>query len=714
MLVVVLAVWLLPHIVWAGLEELARSQSWPKVLEVATRRAQQLPLSAKESLIAAQAARELGEVEAEKTFLRQAAAGDDDSLTRLAEVQLAAILGAESPDPAIELTLPSLRGAPSWQVREAAAESAARALKGDVGPDQRRSLEGVASKLPRELRRRLELALALNDGQDRRQRLAALLAESTVDLVALEAASAIAAYDPLSPTEQWRIAKTMYRHALYGEAEPLLDHLEGDAHPSIPAAEVAFLRGRCAFRQGRWEEAISWYRKAIPRTRSADGRADLEVHIGRCYELNQQMDEAVAAAQRAVRLKTTDDRRLFLARLRLRRAEPQLAAQGLAQLRGRAARDRGDLMLGAYALASSDLVAARGRLDTVRRDPWAGPAAVLVAGLDRARGATTEVLQTLEGNASSLDAFWAAEARTIMASLPTGSIETWRARQRAEIERAKGASLWRALGRWATLEPDGEQLTAIRLQVSSACGLSGASDAPEFPPGLAARLWAIGLEGAAIRWDPAGMPRDDTAESTWSAQQMLTFGLPWGALRTADGAWRQAGSGVPVRAFPENFQKLLFPLPNPLLVKKTAAAAGVPWSLLAAVAREESRWDPHALSAVGARGLVQLMPATASVVAASLREPSPSPQDLFDPAVSLKLGAAEIERLLRVFSGRRAAAVAAYNAGEDQARLWLDQCGAECTDALYLVNISFSTTRVYTAEVLASASTYEALYGVGN
>ncbi len=45
---------------------------------------------------------------------------------------------------------------------------------------------------------------------------------------------------------------------------------------------------------------------------------------------------------------------------------------------------------------------------------------------------------------------------------------------------------------------------------------------------------------------------------------------------------------------------------------RSGEAGGVDWNLLAAVAREESRWDPGALSAVGARGLVQLMPATAS------------------------------------------------------------------------------------------------------
>lgn len=702
----------LPSSPMGGLEELARSESWEKILQVAARRAHQLPLSAEQSLIAAQAAREMGDEESEKAFLRVVAGGDDKDLARLAEVQLAEVLCVTSPDSAVQLALPSLRGAPSWQVRESATESAARALANKVGPDQRRSLESVVSKLPHSLRRRLALGLALSDEQGERQRLADLLAGSTRDLVALEAADALKKYQGLSSVEQWRVAKTLYRHALYGEAVPLLDGLASGKHSSIPAEEVAFLRGRCAFRQGRWEDAISWYRKAMPRTRSADGRADLEVHIGRCYELSGQMDEAVAAAQRAVRLKTTDDRRLFLARLRLRRSEPELAAQGIVHLRGRAARDRADLMLGAYALAHGDRQMARRRLASVRREPWIGPAAVLTARLDSEDGAVGQTVQMLESNAASLDAFWAAEARAVMATLPASSIEAWRAQQREEVQKSTGSAQWRALGRWGALETDPDRLTAIRLQVSSTSGLGGESGTPTFPPGLAARLWKTGLERAAIRWDSSGVPRGDAAASAWSAEKMLAFGMPWRALRTADGAWRQAGAGVPLRAFPESFQKLLFPLPDPPLVRRVAADMGVPWSLLAAVVREESRWDPRALSAVGARGLVQLMPATAAVVAQSLGEIPPQPEELFDPAVSLRLGAAEVGRLLRAFSGRQAPAIAAYNAGEDQARLWLDQCGGGCTDALYLVNISFSATRDYTGAVMASASSYASLYDV--
>jgi soluble lytic murein transglycosylase len=140
-------------------------------------------------------------------------------------------------------------------------------------------------------------------------------------------------------------------------------------------------------------------------------------------------------------------------------------------------------------------------------------------------------------------------------------------------------------------------------------------------------------------------------------------------------------------------------------------ANGVPWSLLAGLAREESRWEPRAVSKVGARGLMQLMPSTAIDVAARRGELQPTADQLFDPAVSLRLGAAEMGRLLEVFGGRWASAVAAYNAGEAQARQWLDHCGSGCTEELYVANIAFTATRGYVRNVLAAATVYSELYG---
>ena len=710
-LILLAVVVLMASSAWAGLEDLARAADWERVLAIAARRADQLPLNPTEAMIAARAARAVGDPRAERGFLEIAAGATDEELQRLADVQLAELVGAEEPERAVTLALPAFGRENPWQVRAVATEVSQSAVKVGIEAAQRASLEGSLRKLSRSLRRKLELTLALSDPQNGRYRLERLLAASTRDLVALEAAGALEAVENPTSKERWRVAQTLYRHAMYDRAAPILEQLVKVRDGSIPHDEVAFLRGRCAFRRDRWQEAIEWYQKALSWERSVEKKADIEVHIGRCYELEGNLDNAVDAAVRAVRLKTTDDRRLFLARLRLRRGETDLAEQGLSRLRSRNDRARGEMMLALDAIKRGDGIAAQRRLENVRRSPWTIPAAVLNAELAAKNGDLGVALERLDRIKGPVDDFWVNQARLVMGGLPQAQIESWRLRKEQEVKDADGSSMWRALGRWAILEPDPAELRLIRGMVDAAFATFGSATKPVFSGGLAAELWTIGLERDAARWDPAGWPRGNAVESAWTASKMLEYGFPWRSTRVADGAWRQAGSEVPPSVLPENLRRALYPLPEPVQVRKAAANGGVHWSLLAGVAREESRWDPRALSAAGARGLVQLMPSTAVAVAAASGLSRPSADDLFDPSLNLRLGATELGRLIETFGGRWAPAVAAYNAGEIQARLWLDQCGSDCTSALYLQNISFGSTRAYTAGVLAAALSYGELYG---
>jgi soluble lytic murein transglycosylase len=696
---------------WAGLEDLARSGEWRRVLEVASRRADQLPLNPSEAMIAARAAREVDNTKAEIEYLEIATGAAHEQFRQLAEVRLAELVSADEPELAVILAMPAFGRDHPWQVRALATEVSRSAIDVGIEPDLRTALENSQRKLTRSLRRKLELSLALSDPENGRARLERLLATSTRDLVALEAAEALNSFEEPTPKERWRVARALYRHAMYDRAAPIFEMLVQIGDGSVPRGEAAYLRGRCAFRRGRWGEAVEWYRKALSWERSLDKKAEIEVHIGRCHELDGDLEKAVDAAVRAVRLKTTDDRRLFLARLRLRRGEPELAANGIRKLRSRSNRARGEVMLAVDELKRGDSTAAQNRLEKVRRSPWSAPAAVLAAELAAQKGDADMALELLERVDGSVNGFWLHQARLVMGGLPQEQIEAWRLRREQDIKSAAEGSVWRALGRWAVLEPDPAELRLLRGMVDAAFASFGSDGHPAFSSGLAAELWTIGLEREAARWDPGGWPRSNAVASAWTASQMLEHGFPWHSTRVADGAWRQAGSEVPTSVLPEDLRRALFPLPEPALVREAAAGGGVHWSLLAGVAREESRWDPHALSAVGARGLVQLMPSTAQAVADSAGLPSPTADGLFDPGRNLRLGSIELGRLIETFDGRWAPAVAAYNAGEVQARHWLDQCGPDCTTTLYLMNISFGSTRAYTAGVLAAAASYEELYG---
>jgi soluble lytic murein transglycosylase-like protein len=507
-----------------------------------------------------------------------------------------------------------------------------------------------------------------------------------------------------------QVAETLYRHALYREATPLLEALAGMRERSIPRWKVAYLRGRCAFRSGDWEGAIQWYRQALSQASGRERTAELQVHLARALELGGRLQEAIDAARRAVRLRTTDDRRLFLARLRLRQGRPDLARLGISRARGWSRRERGEVMLALDELARGHAEAAVRRLGGVRHRRWKGPSAVVAAQVSVAGQNWKAALAHLEGSAPSLHGYWAWAAREVMRLLPAETLASWRQSRRQELETASARGRRRALAHWSTLEIDPLQVRALSQLVAAEVGLGESQPAPSFPAGLADQLWRLGLPAEAVRWDPSGMPHQDAASLLWSARSFLRLGVPWRAIRSADDSWRRAGSDLPLRSYPVSLQEPYFPLPLPQAVRQAADRAGVPWSLLAAVVYEESRWRPDALSSVGARGLMQLMPATAAEVASRLELEPPEIDDLFDPQLALTLGSAELARLLEVFDGRRAAAVAAYNAGQAQAHLWLEQCGQDCSEERYVLGITFSSTRAYTAKVLAAAGAYAELY----
>jgi len=691
------------------LVELADSGQWERLLLVANRRAEQLPLQPEEALLAAAAARAVGDRPAELRHLRRAAGGGP--LADVARLELAEALVGSEPAQALDLALPFLGTAETGPMREAAVAVAADALSIGVDAAARSAVERSLRRLPDELRRRLELPLARIDARGGRARLVRLLHAASGDLVALEAARTLQGLGDLTAEERWLVANSLFQHALYREAEQIFDELDGTTSHAIPSWEVAFLAGRCAFREGRWDEAAARYRVALTRASGAERRAELDVHLARAHELAGRLDDAVEPAVRAVTTRPSDDRRLFLARLRLRLDQPEQARAGIEQLRGRSARARGELLLATYDLRHQRWEAARRRLEAMHGGPARGPAAVLAAGLAIDAGDAAAAVQLLDRAAGTLDPFWAERARAQMARLDQAVLGAWRERCATALAAAEPAARRPLLARWAALELDPEVLARLQQEAGASAGLLDDGLTPVFPDGPAERLWRSGLRRGAARWDPAGFPRRSAAEALWTAEQLLEYGAPERGLRAADAAWRMAGADLPARAYPERLQRALHPLPFPGPTWRSAVAAEVPWTLVSGVAREESRWEAAAISEVGARGLMQLMPATADGVAALHGLPPPTLERLFEPELSLELGARELGRLYRAFESQPAPAAAAYNAGEAQARLWLAECGAPCPSERYVVSISFSVTSRYTRDVLAAAATYGELYG---
>ena len=136
----------------------------------------------------------------------------------------------------------------------------------------------------------------------------------------------------------------------------------------------------------------------------------------------------------------------------------------------------------------------------------------------------------------------------------------------------------------------------------------------------------------------------------------------------------------------------------------------VPSTELMAIARRESAFFPEARSPVGARGLMQIMPATGKQVASELGQPH-SNADLYTVEHNVLLGSAYYRQLLDRFDNNRVYALAAYNAGPHRVDRWRNDEGEGLPVDMWIDTIPFQETRKYVKNVLAYNVVFQYLLG---
>jgi soluble lytic murein transglycosylase len=137
--------------------------------------------------------------------------------------------------------------------------------------------------------------------------------------------------------------------------------------------------------------------------------------------------------------------------------------------------------------------------------------------------------------------------------------------------------------------------------------------------------------------------------------------------------------------------------------------------LVLAMARQESAFEREAVSRTGARGLMQLMPSTASHIAKTMQLPFSADRLLTDSRYNLTLGRAYLDELLSRFAGSYVLSIASYNAGPGRVGEWIETFGDPRTKSVdvidWIESIPFAETRNYVQRVLENLQIYRVRLG---
>jgi soluble lytic murein transglycosylase len=155
--------------------------------------------------------------------------------------------------------------------------------------------------------------------------------------------------------------------------------------------------------------------------------------------------------------------------------------------------------------------------------------------------------------------------------------------------------------------------------------------------------------------------------------------------------------------------RIIYPFPYREQIEAEARRQGVDPFLVAGLIRQESMFNPQAVSPAGAIGLMQVMPATGRALARDAGIRNFNPNQLRDPAVNIPLGVRYIGQLLRTYGNRTTDMLAAYNAGAGRLARWraFPEYG---DDDLFAERIPFAETRDYVKIVQQNGRLYGALY----
>jgi len=608
-----------------------------------------------------------------------------------------------------------------------------------------RLLGGIfPERLATPLRRSILLAMAdcalrRDQRELARNLLVKILVENRQDEPGRDAAERLVGL--ISDQEQGRapmlLGLTFHLHQELARAQMLLRRAlgRGDALSQEDTRETLYIQANTQLAQQSYGPAAVLFGEVAQGARSLRERARALYQQGRSYELMGQWMPAAALSFRAAYAADPSGEwsaPALLSALRLEwRSGNEASAATLFYILAARPEWNATLLRAGLFMAASDIV--RGRND--RAHDWVDrilPASPddrielaywrgRLAELDKdSAGAIRFYLEALRGDPYHP---LARMARARLAAEPLERLAAQQGRRLAASSRPQDLySAWLLLGDHD--EPAQLALRRLRQSLSTDRATAPYMKLAEVPiprwplwqkPLLRPedKLLALGLwhEGAPAVRDQ--FPASDPSLSLTGSLFLARNGETARSIQLAEILRRRAPGRVPLELQPRVLHVALYPFPYRDLLLAQGRLRGVDPSLLAAVIREESLFDPNALAPNAARGLFQFNLPAARRVAALIALPV-APDDLYRPETSAALGATALAALLRLFNdgneGSDAMAVAAFNAGEPQAMLWRTYCYSPGHLDEYFTKMGSDATRAYLRRVLTSRAHYEELY----
>lgn len=237
------------------------------------------------------------------------------------------------------------------------------------------------------------------------------------------------------------------------------------------------------------------------------------------------------------------------------------------------------------------------------------------------------------------------------------------------------------------------------------------------PPEDDVRVQKSQLLANAALYDFAVKELQESAANSpaWLAKSLADIFNDAGSYIRAIEALKRAVPGyfsAEISQIPRPVWQGLFPRPFWEELKRDAQRNGLDPYLVASLIRQESEFNPQAISRANAMGLMQLLPQVGKGLAKELRVRHFSSDQLLLPNTNLELGTRYFKHLVDHYDGQVEYALAAYNAGEDRVDDWRHNGNFKSVEE-FVESIPFTETREYVQAIMRNAALYRRLYPDG-